>query len=76
MKRIVVVVAATGKAHDLDIQPGTTARDVLNNLELRNYVLSKDGAQNTFAAGENIYAAVEDGAKVFATTLTDVGIAN
>ena len=40
MKRLSVVVAGTGQIRDVEIQPGTTAGDVLNQLGLKDYLLS------------------------------------
>lgn len=73
MKGIVVVLAGTGQAHDLSIQPGTSARDVLNQLGLQGYVLSKDRGEHPFGESENIYTEVDDGEKLFAAAKTDVG---
>jgi|GEM_PF-896768 len=73
MKSIVVVVAGSGQAHDLTVQPGTSARDVLAQIGLQGYVLSKNRGQNPFAEAENIYPVIDDGEKLFAMSKTDVG---
>ena len=38
---MVVVVAGTGQIRDIQIEAGTTAGDILNQLTLRDYLLSK-----------------------------------
>lgn len=73
MKNIVVIIAGSGQPHDLAIEPGTTARDILGKLGLNGYVLSKDAGQHTFGENENIYPEVDDGEKLYAASKTDVG---
>ncbi len=73
MKNIVVIVAGSGQHHDLTIEAGTTARDILQQVGLQGYVLSKDAGQHAFGETENVYAAVDDGEKLHAATKTDVG---
>lgn len=75
MKRLSVVVAGTGQIRDIEIQPGTTAGDILNQLHLRDYLLSKSANDPFFASGESIYDKVNDGEKIFASTKAEVGIA-
>ncbi len=76
MKNVVVIVAGTGQMHDLTIQPGTSARDILTQLGLQGYVLSKDRGQHPFGETENVYPEVDDGEKLYAAAKTDVGRAN
>ena len=73
MKNVVVVVAGSGQHHDLAIEAGTTTRDILQQVGLQGYVLSKDAGQHPFGESENIYAAVDDGEKLYAAAKTDVG---
>ncbi len=73
MKQLLVVVAGSGRTHDTNIQPGTTASDVLSQLGLTDYLLSKDPGGAFFAAAESVYEKVKDGEKVFASTKADVG---
>jgi hypothetical protein len=73
MKNIVVIIAGSGQHHDLTIEAGTTARDILQQVGLQGYVLSKDAGQHTFGETENVYAAVDDGEKLHAAAKTDVG---
>jgi hypothetical protein len=75
MKKLSVVVAGTGQIRDVEIQPGTTAGDVLHQLTLPDYLLSKGPNEPFFAAAESIYDKVKDGEKVFASTKAEVGIA-
>ena len=73
MKRLSVVVAGTGQIRDVEIQPGTTAGDILNQLSLPGYLLSKGPNEPFFAAGESVFDKVNDGEKVFASTKAEVG---
>ncbi len=72
-KRVSVVVAGTGQIHDLDIQPGTTAGDILTQLNLKDYLLSKGSNEPFFATGDSVYDKVNHGEKIFASTKADVG---
>ncbi len=74
MKRLSVVVAGTGQIRDVEIQPGTTAGDVLNQLNLRDYLLSKGPNEPFFANADSIYDKVGDGEKIFASTKAEVGV--
>lgn len=74
MKRLSVVVAGTGQIRDIEIQPGTTAGDVLTQLNLRDYLLSKGPNEPFLASGESVYDKVSDGEKIFASTKAEVGI--
>ena len=75
MKNLTVVVAGTGQFHDVEIQPGTTAGDILHQLNLPEYLLSSGPNQPFFAAAETVYDKVKNGEKVFASTKAEVGIA-
>ena len=74
MKRLSIVVAGSGQIRDVEIQPGTTAGDILNQLNLRDYLLSKGPNDPFFAAGESVYDKLNDGEKAFASTKAEVGI--
>src|SRR4051812_45759249 len=65
MKKLSVVIAGSGQIRDLDIQPGTTAGDVLAQLNLSDYLLSKGPDSPFFAAAESVYDKVKDGEKIF-----------
>jgi hypothetical protein len=73
MKKLSVVVAGTGQIRDVEIQPGTTAGDILQQLSLQDYLLSKGFNEPFFAATESVYDKVNDGEKVFASTKAEVG---
>ena len=75
MKKLSVVIAGTGQIRDVEIQAGTTAGDVLSQLSLTDYLLSKGPNEPFFAATESIYDKVKDGEKVFASTKAEVGTA-
>lgn len=74
MKRLSVVVAGTGQIRDVEIQPGTTAGDILAQLNLRDYLLSAGPNDPFFASAETIYDKINDGEKIFASTKAEVGI--
>ncbi len=73
MKKLSVVVAGTGQIRDIEIRPGTTAGDILNQLSLTDYLLSKGANDPFFAAAESVYDKVNDGEKIFASTKAEVG---
>ncbi len=72
MKKLSVIVAGTSQIRDIEIRPGTTAGDILNQLSLTDYLLSK-GANDPFFAAGPIYDKVNDGEKIFASTKAEVG---
>ena len=74
MKKLSVVVAGTGQIRDVEIQPGTTAGDILHQLNLTDYLLSKGPNEPFFAAAESAYDKVKDGEKIFASTKAEVGV--
>lgn len=69
MKRVIVSVAGSeGKREykDVQIMPGTKSRDVLAKLNLNGFQLSRpDGG--TYDFNDDLYQAVAEGQKVFAT---------
>jgi hypothetical protein len=73
MKRLSVVIAGTGQIRDVEIQPGTSAGDILSQLGLKDYLLSKGPNDPFFAASESVYDKVADGEKIFASTKAEVG---
>ena len=75
MKRLSVVVAGTGQIRDVEIQPGTSAGDILAQLNLPDYLLSKGPNDPFFAVAESVYHKVNDGEKIFASTKAEVGTA-
>ena len=75
MKKLAVGIAGTGNIEDVEIQPGTSAGDVLQQLKLSDYLLSKGPNEPFFAAAESVYDKVKDGEKIFASTKAEVGIA-
>ena len=74
MKRLSVVIAGTGQIRDVEIQQGTTAGDILNQLGLRDYLLSKGPNEPFFAQAESVFDKVGDGEKIFASTKAEVGV--
>src|ERR1035437_5603541 len=74
MKKLSVVVAGTGQIRDVETQPGTTAGDILTQLSLADYLLSKGPNDPFSAAAEPVYDKVKDGEKIFASTKAEVGV--
>lgn len=73
-KNITVIKAESGQLHDLAIAPGTTARDILTQVGLGNrYVLSNGRGQEPFGDDENVFEAVANGTKLYASTPVEVG---
>jgi hypothetical protein len=69
MKQIIISVAGSdGKREFRDVQilPGTKPRDVLAQLNLTGFQLSKPEG-GAFDFNDDLYQAVSDGQKVFAT---------
>lgn len=69
MKQVIISVAGTeGKREYKDIQllPGTKPRDVLAQLNLQNFQLNKPEG-GAFGFNDDLYAAVADGQKLFAS---------
>ncbi|MDD5697834.1 MAG: hypothetical protein PHH77_04380 [Victivallaceae bacterium] len=74
MKKATVIIAESGKHFDLEIPPGTTAQDILNQVNLGNgYVLSSGRGQEPFGSDEVIYDQIADGCKLYASTPVEVG---
>jgi hypothetical protein len=68
-KQITVAVAGTGgkrEFRDVSILPGTKSRDVLGKLSLDGFQLAKPEG-GAFAHNDDLFAAVADGQKVYAT---------
>ena len=73
-KNIAIVIAGAGSQEikDLAIKPGTTAADILRTLNLERYAISRsDGG--LFAPRDNVFEAVQDGEKLFASVQAEVG---
>lgn len=74
MKQISISNAASGNTFaDRPIAPGTTAADVLRDINLPHGILSRGDRGEIFANSENIYEKVKDGEKLFASTPAQVG---
>lgn len=72
-KRITVVKAESGEYTDLTISIGTTAREILNEVGLaQSHKLSAGENKSPFEDEDNVYSAVEDGTKLFATAPINV----
>lgn len=76
MKKILIKRPA-GESEEIEIEPGTTASDILQHLDLEGYRLRRPGSEDAddyFAGDENVYSEVQDGDALKATTEMPVGI--
>ena len=73
MKKVCVSIVGSGQLHEITIQPGTTAGDILRDLSLSDYLLSRSPSADFFASTESVYEKLADGQKVFASTKATVG---
>jgi hypothetical protein len=74
-KRIAVKIAGSEREPlDTTIKPGTTAADILTQLNLQGYLLSTGpNSSHFYGDDELVYPNVTDGDKLWATTPADVG---
>jgi len=72
-KNLSVVVAGSGAIKDITIKAGTTAKDIVRDLGLTGYKLSKKADEAPFGENENVYPQVEDGDKLYTSTRADAG---
>jgi hypothetical protein len=63
----------SGKLLDRTIAPGTTAADLLRDIELPNGLLSKSRDGEFLANADTVYDKITDGQKLFASTPASVG---
>lgn len=73
MKRISVLVVGSGQIHDLSLKEGTTCQDILNEVGLQDYYLSKQNEPHPFNPDDNVYTVVVEGEKLNAATEMSVG---
>lgn len=73
MKNLSVVVAGTGQIKDISIKPGTKCSDIIRDLGLTGYVLSKGTGDRPFNPNDDIYPLVQEGQKLYAVTPADAG---
>jgi len=73
MKKICVSVVGSGQLHEINIEPGTTAGDILRGLNIADYLLSRNPSADFFAHAESVYDKVSEGQKLFASTKATVG---
>ncbi len=74
MKEVLLVFAGGERKEKITLKPGTTPRDVLEQLNLHDYVISTDGdPANIIKDDANLYDMVETGSKLWASTKADVG---
>lgn len=74
MKNITIVHADSGQYDDVTIMPGTTSRDILDEIGLgKTYILTPGRGREALGHDENLYEVVPEGAKLLATTPQTVG---
>lgn len=72
-KSLAIKVAGSPVIHDVAIEPGTTAKDILDSLDLQGYLLSKGPNDPPFGEDEDVYPLVKDGSKLYASTIAEAG---
>ncbi|MGH7331171.1 MAG: hypothetical protein ACREKS_00200 [Candidatus Rokuibacteriota bacterium] len=65
-KTIHIEIPALGEIRDLSIPPGSTVQKVLENAGLSGYRLALGPALPLPGSSDDVYAAVPDGAEIFA----------
>jgi hypothetical protein len=70
-KPITIVVAGSGKTRDVNVTPGLTVRDLLQQLNLTGY-LSKVDDPSPLGENEDIYSRVHEGDKLILAPRTEV----
>lgn len=75
--KTILIKRPAGESEELEIEPGTTASDILEHLDLEDYRLRRPGsedAEDYFSGEENVYTQVQDGDALKATTEMPVGV--
>ena len=65
-KQISIVVAASGEIRDIALSEGATVREVLKEIDLQGYQLSRKGGE-VLNPNTNLYSEAMDGEKLYAT---------
>ena len=76
LKRILVkFVGGTKAPQEVFIGPGTTAADLLRELDLdpNGFFVSRGTADTMFGGGESLYPLLEDGGLVYVSSRVDAG---
>ena len=76
MKRFAVVVSGAPESErlkEVSVGPGTTVRDLLTELGIPDYLLGREGSGEYFAATDELFGLVDEGAKLRAVTPAKVG---
>ena len=72
-KNISLVVAGSGEIRDLTISPGTKVGEVMAATGLQGYHVSQGPDRPFLRAEDDLYEAVTEGAKVYASTSAEAG---
>jgi hypothetical protein len=72
-KSLAIKVAGSPVIHDVVIEPGTTAKDILDGLDLQGFLLIKGPNDLPIAEDEEVYPLVKDGSKLYASTIAEAG---
>ncbi len=75
MKVVTVVISGVERdgVRDVEIERGSTVRDVLNSLHLEGYLLKLEGENAALGKDEPLYDLVRDGQKIRAVPEATVG---
>ena len=63
----------TSEIKEITLKPGTTAGDIKKAAKLEEYNLSKGKGKAFIADNEDVYTQVEEGDKLYASLISDVG---
>ncbi len=72
-KNIALVVAGSGEIRDLAVSPGTKVGEVIAATGLQGYQVSQGPDKPFLRAEDDLYDAVTEGAKVYASTPAEAG---
>jgi hypothetical protein len=72
-KNVALVVAGSGEIRDLTITPGTKVSEVMAATGLPNYLISEGPNKPFLRPEDDLYQAVPEGGKVFASTPAEAG---
>jgi hypothetical protein len=72
-KNVALVVAGSGEIRDLTISPGTKVGEVMTATGLNGYLTSTGPDKPFLRPEDDLYEAVPEGAKVYASTPAEAG---
>jgi hypothetical protein len=73
-KNVALVVAGSGEIRDLTISPGTKVGELMTSTGLQGYLASRGPDQPFLRPEDDLYEAVTEGAKLYASTPAEAGV--